>query len=319
MAGIRRGCGPGWQDGRMAPLMLLDSASLYYRAFYGVPDTMTAPDGTPVNAVRGLLDMIARLVRARHPGRLVACMDADWRPAFRVELIPGYKAHRARADGSEEAPDALTAQIPVIEEVLAAAGVAMAAAPGFEADDVIGTLAARADGPVEVVTGDRDLFQLVDDARQVRIIYTARGLSKLDVVDEAWVTTKYSIPGRSYASYAVLRGDPSDGLPGVAGVGDKTAAALVRAIGEVDDMMAALDKGHGGFPAGSRAKLAASREYLEAAVPVVRVATDAPVPEVDGTLPVTPADPVALARLDARWDLGSSLGRMSAALASRPA
>jgi 5'-3' exonuclease len=303
----------------MAPLMLLDSASLYYRAFYGVPDTMTAPDGTPVNAVRGLLDMIARLVRARHPSRLIACMDADWRPAFRVALIPGYKAHRANPDGSEEAPEALTAQIPVIEEVLAAAGVAMAAAPGYEADDVIGTLAGRADGPVEVVTGDRDLFQLVDDARQVRVIYTARGLSKLDVVDEAWVTAKYGIPGRSYASYAVLRGDPSDGLPGVAGVGDKTAAALVRAIGEVDDMIAALDKGHGGFPAGSRAKLAASRDYLEAAVPVVRVAADAPVPEVDGALPVTPADPAALARLDARWDLGSSLGRMSAALASRPA
>jgi 5'-3' exonuclease len=314
-----RSAGRGWQDDQMAPLMLLDSASLYYRAFYGVPDTMTAPDGTPVNAVRGLMDMIARLVRARHPARLVACMDADWRPAFRVALIPGYKAHRANPDGSEEAPEALTAQIPVIEEVLAAAGVATAAAAGYEADDVIGTLAARADGPVEVVTGDRDLFQLVDDARKVRVIYTARGLSKLDVVDEAWVTAKYGIPGRSYASFAVLRGDPSDGLPGVAGVGDKTAAALVRAIGEVDDMLTALDKGHGGFPAGSRAKLAASREYLEAAVPVVRVATDAPVPEVAGTLPVTPADPAALARLDARWDLGSSLGRMSSALASRPA
>ena len=301
----------------MAPLMLLDSASLYYRAFYGVPDTMTAPDGTPVNAVRGLLDMIARLVRARHPGRLIACMDADWRPAFRVALIPGYKAHRANPDGSEEAPDALTAQIPVIEEVLAAAGVAMAAAPGFEADDVIGTLAARADGPVEVVTGDRDLFQLVDDARQVRVIYTARGLSKLDVVDEAWVTAKYGIPGRSYASYAVLRGDPSDGLPGVAGVGDKTAAALVRAIGGVDDMLAALDQGHGGFPMGSRAKLAAARDYLAAAGPVVQVAADAPLPPTAGRLPAAPADPARLAELDARWDLGSSLGRMSAALAAR--
>src|SRR5215471_8896278 len=308
-----------WQDGGVGSLMLLDSASLYFRAFYGIPaDIMTAPDGTPVNAVRGLLDMIARLIRARRPGQLVACLDADWRPAFRVAAITSYKAHRANPDGSEQVPDALTAQIPVIEEVLAAAGVAMAAAPGYEADDVIGTLATRADGPVEVVTGDRDLFQLVDDARQVRVIYTARGLSKLDVVDEAWVTAKYGIPGRSYASYAVLRGDPSDGLPGVAGVGDKTAAALVRAIGEVDDMITALDKGHGGFPAGSRAKLAASRDYLEAAVPVVRVATDAPVPETDGALPVTPADPAALARLDARWDLGSSLGRMSAALAARP-
>src|SRR5215813_7999862 len=158
--------------------MLVDLASLYFRDFYGVPETLTAPDGTLVNAVRGLLDMIARLVRARHPGRLVACLDADWRPAFRVAAIPSYKAHRAQPDGSEQVPPALAAQVPVIEEVLAAVGVAMAGAPGYEADDVIGTLAARASGPVEIVTGDRDLFQLVDDAKPVRVIYTARGLTK---------------------------------------------------------------------------------------------------------------------------------------------
>ena len=245
-------------------------------------------------------------------------MDADWRPAFRVKLLPSYKAHRANPDGTEEAPDALTAQIPVIEQVLSAAGVAIASAPGYEADDVIGTLAARAAGPVEVVTGDRDLFQLVDDERQVRVIYTARGLSKLDIVDEAWVTGKYSIPGRSYAAFAALRGDPSDGLPGVAGVGDKTAAALVRVFGTVDAMITALDKGHGGFPMGSRAKLEMARDYLEVAVPVVKVADDAPLPPAGGQLPVTPADPAALAELDQRWDLGSSLGRMSAALANRP-
>ena len=301
---------------RMASLMLLDSASLYYRAFYGVPETMTAPDGTPVNAVRGMLDMIARLIRARRPGSLIACMDADWRPAFRVAAIPSYKAHRANPDGTEQAPDALTAQVPVIEEVLAAAGVAMAAAPGYEADDVIGTLTARADGPVEVVTGDRDLFQLVDDSRGVRVIYTARGLSKLDIVDEAWVTGRYQIPAGTYAAFAALRGDPSDGLPGVPGVGEKTAAALVRVFGTVEAMLTALDKGHGGFPMGSRAKLAASRDYLAAAVPVVAVATDAPVPATGGTLPTSPADPARLADLDARWDLGSSLGRMSAALAA---
>jgi 5'-3' exonuclease len=300
-------------------LMLLDSASLYFRAFYGVPpESMTAPDGTPVNAVRGLLDMIARLIRAYRPGRLVACMDADWRPAFRVAAIPSYKAHRANPDGSEQIPDALTAQIPVIEEVLAAAGVVMAGARGYEADDVIGTLAARGDEPVDVVTGDRDLFQLVDDARPVRVIYTARGMSRLEVVDEAAVTRRYQIPGRAYAAFAALRGDPSDGLPGVSGVGEKTAAALVRVFGSVEAMLAALDQGHGGFPMGSRAKLVANRSYLEAAMPVVRVATDAPLPAVDGRLPVTPADPRRLAELDERWDLGSSLGRMCAALKARP-
>jgi 5'-3' exonuclease len=299
-------------------LMLLDSASLYFRAFYGVPETLTAPDGTPVNAVRGLLDMITRLVRARHPARLVACMDADWRPAFRVAALPSYKAHRLadEAKNEEQVPPALAVQVPVIEQVLAAAGVAMAAAAGYEADDVIGTLTAGSPQPVEVVTGDRDLFQLVDDAKPVRVIYTARGLTKLDIVDEAAITARYDIPGRAYADFATLRGDPSDGLPGVAGVGDKTAAALVRAFGSVEAILAAIDKGHGGFPGGSRAKVAAARDYLAVAPAVVRVATDAPVPPVDGGLPVSPADPSALEDLDARWDLGTSLRRAVAALSA---
>ncbi|HUZ24416.1 MAG TPA: 5'-3' exonuclease [Streptosporangiaceae bacterium] len=299
-------------------LMLLDSASLYYRAFYGVPETMTAPDGTPVNAVRGLLDMMSRLIRARTPSRLIACMDADWRPAFRTAALPSYKAHRANPDGTEQAPDTLTAQIPVIEQVLAAAGVTMAAAPGYEADDVIGTLAARDAGPVEVVTGDRDLFQVVDDDRGVRVLYTARGLARLEEVDEAAVTKRYQIPGRSYAAFAALRGDPSDGLPGVTGVGEKTAAALVRTFGTVDAILAALDAGHGGFPMGSRAKLVTDRAYLEASVAVVKVATDAPVPDAGGELPARPASPRLLAELDERWGLGSSLGRLLSALATRP-
>jgi 5'-3' exonuclease len=301
-------------------LMLLDSASLYFRAYHGIPaESMTAPDGTPVNAVRGMLDMIARLLRARRPARLIACMDADWRPAFRVRAISSYKEHRANPDGSEQVPAALQAQIPVIEDVLGAAGVAMAGSRGYEADDVIGTLATREDGPVEVVTGDRDLFQVVDDSREVRVLYTARGIANLEVIDEAAVTRKYQIPGRGYAAFAALRGDPSDGLPGVAGVGEKTAAALVRVFGTVEAMLAALDGGHGGFPMGSRAKLVASRRYLEAALPVVAVATTAPVPPVDARLPTGPADPRRLAELDQRWDLGTSLGRALSALAARPA
>jgi 5'-3' exonuclease len=295
-------------------LMLLDSASMYFRAFYGVPETVAAPDGTPVNAVRGLLDMITRLVRSRRPTSLIACMDASWRPAFRVAAIPSYKAHRANPDGSEQVPDALTVQIPVIGEVLAAAGVAMAGAKGYEADDVIGTLAVRSEEPVDVVTGDRDLFQLVDDTRQVRIVYIARGVARFEVVDEAAVTARYQIPGRSYAAFATLRGDPSDGLPGVAGVGEKTAAALVRVFGTVEAMLTALDSGHGGFPMGSRAKLVQARDYLRAALPVVRVADDAPLPPVDGQLAKSPADPERLADLDERWNLGSSLRRMVAAI-----
>ena len=302
----------------MGTTMLLDSASMYFRAFYGVPETMTAPDGTPVNAVKGLLDMITRLLRARHPTRLIACMDASWRPAFRVAALPSYKAHRANPDGSEQVPDKLTVQLPIIVDVLSAIGIPMAWADGYEADDIIGTLAAQASEPVEAVTGDRDLFQLVDDARGIRVAYIGKGVANLELMDEAAVAAKYQIPGRSYAAFAALRGDPSDGLPGVPGVGDKTAAALVRVFGSVEAMLAAIDAGHGGFPAGSRAKLVAARSYLDACMPVVRVATDAPVKLDGGELPFTPADPARVAGLDERWDLGSSLGRVLSALASAP-
>jgi 5'-3' exonuclease len=295
--------------------MLLDTASLYYRAFFGVPGTVRAPDGTPVNAVRGLLDTISRLVRARQPARLVACLDADWRPAFRVAAVPSYKAHRLAADGTtEETPEALAVQIPLIEEVLNAAGLAVAGQPGFEADDVIATLAARSADPVDVVTGDRDLFQLVDDARGVRVIYTARGLLTMDVIDEAAVSAKYDIPGRAYADFAALRGDPSDGLPGVPGVGEKTAAALIRTFGSIEGITTALDAGHGGFPRGSRDKLERARDYLDIALSVVRVVADAPLPQVDGQLPAVPPDAVRLQDLGERCGLGSSLSRFVTAV-----
>jgi 5'-3' exonuclease len=295
-------------------LMLLDTASLYYRAFFGMTDTVRAPDGTPVNAVRGLLDTIGRLVRARQPARLVACLDADWRPAFRVAAIPSYKAHRLAADGTEETPPALAAQIPVIEEVLRVSGLAVAGQPGFEADDVMATLSARSADPVDVVTGDRDLFQLVDDARGVRVIYTVRGLNNMDVIDEAAVTKKYDIPGRAYADFAALRGDPSDGLPGVPGVGEKTAAALIRTFGSIEGITRALDLGHGGFPRGSRDKLEKAREYLDISLSVVRVVETAPLPPVEGKLPVVPADAARLTELGQQWGLGSSLSRFLTAV-----
>jgi 5'-3' exonuclease len=299
--------------------MLLDAASMYFRAFHGVPEeSMRAPDGTPVNAVRGLLDMIATLLRARHPDRLFACMDASWRPAFRVAAIPSYKTHRANPDGSEQIPDGLTRQLPIIVDVLDATGIVMKWADGYEADDIIGTLAAQATEPVEVITGDRDLFQLVDDARGIRVGYIGKGVAKLELVDEAGVTQRYQIPGRSYAAFAALRGDPSDGLPGVPGVGEKTAAALVRAFGSVEAILAAIDAGHGGFPPGSRAKLVAARPYLEVCMPVVRVASDAPVKLTGGQLPSTPPDRARVAALDERWELGSSLGRALSALAAAP-
>jgi 5'-3' exonuclease len=297
--------------------MLLDTASLYYRAFYGMPETVTAPDGTPVNAIRGLLDAIGRLVRDHQPQRLVACLDASWRPSFRVAAIPSYKAHRAEPDGTEQAPPALVVQIPLITQVLDAAGIALAEHDGYEADDVIGTLAGRAAGNgtgVDVVTGDRDLFQLVDDSRGIRVLYTVKGLSKLDVIDEAAVSDKYHIPARAYADFAVLRGDPSDGLPGVPGIGEKTAAALITAFGSLDALKHALDAGHGGFPSGTRKKLEAARGYLDVAPPVVAVAVDVPLPEVGGTLPAQPPDPGLLSEMGEALGLGSSLSRFRASV-----
>jgi 5'-3' exonuclease len=298
-----------WQDCGVDSLMLLDTASLYYRAFYGMPETVTAPDGTPVNAVRGLLDAISRLVRDVRPRQLVACLDADWRPQFRVDAIPSYKAHRAEEDGTEQTPPGLAVQIPLIIQVLSASGLAMAEHAGYEADDVIATLAARSAAPVDVVTGDRDLFQLVDDARGVRVLYTIRGLGRLEPVDEAGVAKKYDIPGKAYADFAVLRGDPSDGLPGVPGIGEKTAATLIRQFGSLAEIKSALDQGHGGFPPGTRKKLEAARGYLDVAPPVVRTATDVPLPDVDGTLPSRPPDPELLSEIGAALGLGSSLTR----------
>jgi 5'-3' exonuclease len=296
-------------------LMLLDTPSLYFRAFFGVPETVTASDGTPVNAIRGLLDMIARLVRDRSPHSLVACMDADWRPRFRVDALPSYKAHRVGPGGGDQTPDALATQVPLIEEVLAAFGIAQVGAPGYEADDVIGTLATTEDGEVDIVTGDRDLFQLVRDDKPVRVLYTARGIKALQIVGEAEVTAKYGIPGRAYADFATLRGDPSDGLPGVPGIGDKTAAALITRFGSLTGIDKALGSGEtAGFPAGSRLKLEKARDYLDAAETVVRVVTEIPLPPLDARVPRTPRSPERLVELTDRWNLEGPVNRLLGAL-----
>jgi 5'-3' exonuclease len=312
--------------------MLLDAASMYFRAYYGVPESITAPDGTPVNAVRGFCDMVARLLTERRPGRLVACLDLDWRPAFRVEALPSYKAHRVAGNESgtapagipEEVPDTLAPQIPILLEVLAAAGLATAGADGHEADDVIGTLAAteRAD-PVLVVSGDRDLMQVVrDEPTPVRLVYVGRGLAKAETLGPAEVAAKYGVPvgraGEAYAEMAMLRGDPSDGLPGVPGIGEKTAATLVGRFGSWAELRAAvIDPADKRLTPPVRGKLAAAAPYLAVVEPVVRVAREAPV-RLSGSdaVPAEPADADALAALAERWGLTGSVDRLRAALAA---
>jgi 5'-3' exonuclease len=301
--------------------MVLDTAHLYFRAFFGVPDSVRAPDGTPVNAVHGLLDTITRLVGAHRPQRLVAAWDDDWRPAFRVAAIPSYKAHRVAAERPgggwfEEVPPGLVTQIPVIAEVLAAAGVARLGADGFEADDVIGTLVTRSSAagePALVVSGDRDLFQLVDDEAAVRVLYPTK--EGFVVVDQAELAGRYGVPtGAAYADLATLRGDPSDGLPGVAGIGEKTAAALIGRYGDLAGVLAARDRADPGLTATQVRRLTEAAAYLEVAPAVVRVARDAPVPVVDDRLPSAPADAGALDALAARWGLAGPVRRLFAAL-----
>jgi 5'-3' exonuclease len=295
--------------------MLLDTASLYFRAYYGVPDTITAPDGTPVNAVRGLLDFISRLVEEYQPTHLVCCWDNDWRPQWRVDLIPSYKAHRVEVvvpGGSdvEEVPDPLEAQIPVIIEVLDAFGITIVGADNYEADDVIGTLATGAGMPVEIVTGDRDLFQLVDDAAEVRVLYTARGVGRHERVTEGVVREKYGVEAHQYADFATLRGDNSDGLPGVAGVGEKTAATLLGRFGSVAALReAALDPDADLAP-GPRRKILDAADYLAVAPTVVAVARDLDLGNPDLRLPRTPDDPEALKELAERWGLSSPIARL---------
>lgn len=303
-------------DGR---LMLLDTAALYFRAFHGVPDTVRAPDGTSVNAVRGLLDIIARLVTEFAPAELIACWDDDWRPRWRVELIPSYKAHRVAelVDGGpdvELVPELLTPQVPIIVETLTALGIPIVGKAGYEADDIIGTLASTAAGPVDVVTGDRDLFQVVDDARDVRVIYTARGMSNLEIVTDQVLHGKYGVTAAQYADFAALRGDSSDGLPGVAGVGEKTAASLLAQFVDLDGVVAAVGDPTVPLSAGIRAKVTAAADYLTRAPAVVAVVRDLDLPAVEATIGVSDAGRAAIQDLSVRWGLGGSASRAVAAL-----
>ncbi|WP_159844170.1 5'-3' exonuclease [Nocardia sp. CY41] len=314
------------------PLLLLDGASLWFRAFHAIPDKITAPDGRSVNALRGFTDMVASLITKFAPGRLVVCLDLDWRPAYRVDLVPSYKAHRLdsspeAAPGAESVPDTLTPQVEMILEVLEAAGIATGGAEGLEADDVLGTLATRERADeVVVVSGDRDLLQLVRDepAPRVRVFYAGRGLAKAELFGPAEVSAKYGVPlenaGPAYADMATLRGDASDGLPGVAGIGEKSAATLISRFGSLEALVAAVEDPDADLAQGVRARLRAAGDYLKAAAPVVRVVCDAEVAlSRSDVLPTEPADPDRLRALASAYNAESPVMRLITALGARTA
>jgi 5'-3' exonuclease len=275
--------------------LFVDGSSLIFRAFHGVPSTVRAPDGRQINAVRGFLETLTRLITSRRPANIAVASDEDWRPAWRVERIPAYKAHRA----AEPIPPDLEPQMPIIHDFLDAIGIEFIGTPDYEAEDVIATWTAEAPGTVEIVSGDRDLYGLIEDPR-VRVLYPEKG--GLAVVDEAEVTRRYGIPGRMYADYAVLRGDPSDGLPGLKGVGAVTAAGLITRHGGVAGLLR------------DGSLRPDQRDYIARAMRVVQPVQDLPVELPAGRRDSYPADATALGGLVETYGLGSTTDRLVKAL-----
>jgi len=275
----------------------VDGSSLIFRSFFGNKADQRSPDGRSVNAVRGTLDSLARLVETRRPRSLAIATDEDWRPAFRVEALPSYKSHRV----AEPVRPGLEPQLPLIESVLKAIGLNVIGKPGYEAEDVIASLARMVTPPLEVYSGDRDLFAIIRDPDLVVLYPEKTGLA---VVDEADVEKRYGIPGRSYAEFAILRGDPSDGLPGVPGVGAKTAAGLVRRHKTLDGILAGLDWSD------------STRDYIKRARQVVYPVEDLDLPDPVPGLPSEPADPQTLERLNGELGIATSTNRLLSALRS---
>lgn len=295
-------------------LMLLDSASLWYRAYYGMPDTLVAPDGTPVNAIRGYLDMTARLIGMYRPNRIVACIEGDWRPSWRVELFPEYKANRIDESGEEEEPDTLAPQIPILLDLIEAFGISVVGVDDYEADDVIASFAEQHPGPTRIVTGDRDMFQLVDDEKNVAVVYLAKGLSQHELVDRKWVAQRYAIPGDRYGLFATFRGDPSDGLPGVKGIGEKGAALIANHFGSAQEALSAAENNHPALPPALAKKIMNGRDYLAFAPTLVSCARDISLPQISLEIPKRPKDFKAIKDLQERYALGASVDRLLAAL-----
>lgn len=295
-------------------LMLLDSASLWYRAYFGMPDTLLSPSGEPVNAIRGYLDMTAKLLNIYKPDRLVACIEGDWRPSWRVDLFPEYKANRLDVEGEEEEPDTLGPQIPILLDLLEAFGIPLVGVDDYEADDVMASYAVTEPGPIKIVTGDRDLFQIVDDARKIAVVYLAKGITNHDHVDIKWIASKYDIPGERYALFAMIRGDASDGLPGIRGIGEKGAAVIAKQFTSLPEVMKAAKEGDSRLTPNLCKKLLESAEYAKIAPKLVHCALDVPLPKLDLQMPKRPSNLDEIYQYQKDYGLGASVDRLISAL-----
>lgn len=299
-------------------LVLLDTASLYYRAYYALPESLTAPDGQPNNMLRGMLSTMTKLAKQLEPSSVAACWDDDWRPQWRVNALPSYKTHRLAEEGgdAEEVPDTLSPQIDALARILDAAGIARPGSVGYEADDVIATLAAANSGPVTVVSGDRDMVQLVSD-RVAVLLAVNGGMEKWPLLTPELADERFDVHPSVYVDFAALRGDSSDGIPGIPGIGPKTASALINHFGSLDAVLSAATDGTTGKPLTPRiaALLVDHADQARMARLVSTAATDAPVLDIPTAIPSVPADPARLATLLEEWgvqrqfaDLAKQLG-----------
>ena len=294
--------------------LYFDTATLYYRAFFAVPESIVAPDGSPSGAVRSFLDMVSTLHQQFPAEVVVFAWDDDWRPQWRVDLIPSYKTHRLvevdeHGVSVEEVPDALSPQVDVIARILDAIGLPRIGEMGFEADDILGSLVDQYVIPADVVTGDRDLFQLIDDGAAVRVVSITKGIKKLEVFDDQALVEKYGIAGHHYADFSLLRGDASDGLPGVKGIGEKTAAKLVSEYSSVVELVNAAQDETSPLAPAVRKNLLASADYIQAASQVVRTRTDAALPPI-AKLPEQVQSPDVLAQIVDQWGVARQVDRL---------
>ncbi len=282
----------------MPEWLLVDGSSMFFRAFYAIPQTMRAPNGALVNAVRGTLDTLSRYVTDRKPRHIAFTTDEDWRPDWRVELIPGYKEHRT----AEPIPPALIPQVPIILAALTAVGIDVVGLEGYEAEDIVASLAAKVKPPIEIASGDRDLFSQVR-GRDIIVLYPQKGGPA--EVDEAEVAKRYRIPGRAYSDFAILRGDPSDGLPGLPGIGDKTAAQMVTRYGSVEKMLEA-----------GVIRNPEHADYLRRALKVVPPVRDLKIKVPRGRRDRYPDEPDLVAVIGKKYGIQNNLDRLIKALTS---
>jgi len=295
--------------------LYFDTATLYYRAFFAVPESITAPDGTPSGAVRGFLDMVSAIAKQFPSSQVVFAWDDDWRPQWRVDLIPSYKLHRVDEEVSDQPdaafeviPDALSPQIGAISMILDSIGLPRIGQIGHEADDVLGALVSKTASSCDVVTGDRDLFQLVNDETDVRVVSITKGVKRLEIVDDAYLIDRYGITGAQYADFSMLRGDPSDGLPGVKGIGEKTASKLVTEHKDVAGLIAAAKNPDAALAPAVRKNLLESQAYMKAASKVVRVKTTAKLPK-NLARPLNVEDSQSLEELTQAWGIERQIKR----------